>query len=618
MDHVLALMTPCATRASLTLTCLGLVLAAGGMWSPALASQPGAMRVTPAPLAVLPTYTDDRPLELTLVWDNPGGAAGTVDWTQRLWDYVDQQWIESPQRTRFEQGETRLEQVVRVTPARYGVYRYEIDAGEAVDASAVRLNFGYSRAPQPRELPDDWPINLHAHEHDFDGAAMPDGYKRYRVFHHWSRMEPEPGQYDFDAMDAMVHSAAEVGGKVLWVMMLPPAWSLPEEQRQLRGPGRLANLVNDDNREAFRRFLHAFWDRYGPDGTVAPGTVDAIEVWNETNVEAWTHDWSDPEQLVRDYANMTQDIYEVTREKAPDATIVGLSMSSGQHYQRMEQLMDGVARNGKGTLQMLDVISSHTYSEMTDTGERDVVAGQFHGFNARAEQRIGRTLPYWNTEAGVGKLFDDDDHQRIFTQDEVQAHYESIGIDEDAPHRLVTGRWRRVSEKRAGAVWIRGILRNLEAGVESFFAYRLEAGDYSLMRGDRPTLDYLAIGELAYNLQHDWRNVRRVDDVAELVVEPTDRPVVVWEIPVEEGRLLLTYLEPTEQAQNQFLHVHDIDAMPTRLALHELGVGEGRVELRDMYGRPLEEREVDGELTLTLDYHPVYVRVKPDSALPRP
>ena len=58
----------------------------------------------------------------------------------------------------------------------------------------------------------------------------------------------------------------------------------------------------------------------------------------------------------------------MTRTMAPEAKIVGMSMSSGQHYGRM-QSADGVARNGRGTLEMLDAISSHTYSEMADAGD---------------------------------------------------------------------------------------------------------------------------------------------------------------------------------------------------------------------------------------------------------
>jgi hypothetical protein len=164
-------------------------------------------------------------------------------------------------------------------------------------------------------------------------------------------MEPKQGEYDWSAMDKMVRTVAEKGGKVLWVMQCTPSWSLPKTERSPISwdPRTLANMVNARNRDAYRRFLTAFWDRYGSKGAVCPGVVGAIECWNETNVDGWTYDWSNPKQMGEDYANFVQDTVEITRAKAPKAKVIGLSMSSGQHYEQMETLMDGKARNGKTT-----------------------------------------------------------------------------------------------------------------------------------------------------------------------------------------------------------------------------------------------------------------------------
>ena len=205
-------------------------------------------------------------------------------WEERLWDYVDETWVTTPAH-RGNSKALGARQVVRVTPPQPGVPLRGIDGGRRYRCVGVEFNFAHTRAPKADSLPDDWPINHHVHWGDHRGAVLADGSKWYRIFHHWANMEPLPGAYDFEAMDAMVRNVRAAGGKVLWVMMIPPDWSLPESERKSNGKGRLANMVNDRNREAFRRFLAGFWERYGAKGSVVPNGVSAIEAWNETNVE---------------------------------------------------------------------------------------------------------------------------------------------------------------------------------------------------------------------------------------------------------------------------------------------------------------------------------------------
>ncbi len=582
----------------------------------AMAAKP-EINLTHAGIRGVPTYTPKHPLKFTLSWENPSKQRRTIQWTQKLWDYLSEDWVTELRTTELPAGITNYKETITVTPPQPGVYRFTVSPIKGVSVSSVKFDFGYSRAPWPDELPDDWPICFHVHPDELGYGVMPDGFKRYRVFRHWSRIETEPGKYKWSKMDKVVQQVHDLGGKVLWVVQGPPVWSLPKEDRKpiSHDKNSLANMVNNKNRLAFRRFLNAFWDRYGPNGTVYPGTIDAIEVWNETNVETWTYDWSKPKQMGRDYANLVQDIYEITRAKAPHAKIIGLSMSSGQHYERMKYLMDGVARNGKSTLQMIDALSSHTYAEMLQIGPGNNMAGQFLPMWKLAEKRGAHGLPMWNTEAGTGKIkWDGSPH--IMTQAEVQAYYEKQGIiNPKAPQKLINGKWRQCSEQRAAAIYVRGILQNIELKASNIFLYRLRAGKYSFVWANgRPTLDYLAVAELAYRMKHGWKQLKRIDSVRGLVPDKREQLVRVWQMPTPEGRLLIAYLDPKEKKSYQLGHARDIKPMEFVFNLKALKLNpvDFGVETFDMFGRNVRKLRVgvDGKVTISLDINPRYIKLR--------
>jgi hypothetical protein len=335
----------------------------------AMGTTDAMLTVTSSPLPEVPTFTAQHPLTVTLSWSNPTQQAQTVVWKQQLWDYLSEKTL-TTQRTTKLPAAASYQQTILVTPPQPGDYRFSILPPDGVDATKVRFDFGYSHAPWPRNLPDDWPIGWHM-AGDYPSAIMPDGAKWFRIFAGWNGFEPKPGVYDWSVMDKIVRAVAEKGGKIIWVDMCAPSWSLPESERKVISwePTTAINMVNARNREAFRSFLSTFWDRYGEQGTVCPGTIGAVECWNETNVEYWTYDWGNVKQMGEDYANFVQDIWDMTQVKAPHVKIIGLSMSSGQHYERMQTLMDGTARNGRTTLAMLNAYSAHTYSEMMRTPE---------------------------------------------------------------------------------------------------------------------------------------------------------------------------------------------------------------------------------------------------------
>jgi hypothetical protein len=595
--------------------CCGIFALLVGVASTGTLAADTLISVTCAPLSPVPTYTREHPLQVTFTWSNPTGRARTMVWQQQLWDYLSETTLTATHTTNLPNA-VSYQETITITPEQPGVYRFSIQPSDGIDATSVHCNFGYSRAPWPHDLPDDWPIAMHTIRDEIDGGILPDGYKWYRIFHTWGYMEPKQGEYDWSAMDKMVRTVAEKGGKVLWVMQCTPRWSLPEaEGDPIRWePRTLANMVNVRNRDAYRRFLTAFWERYGARGTVCPGVVDAIECWNETNVSDWTYDWSQPKQMGEDYANFVQDTWEITRANAPAVKIVGLSMSSGQQYHAMETLMDGKARNGKTTPAMLDAFSAHTYCEMAQVPEQggNNMANQFLPLWDRLRARGYGTLAAWNTEAGVGTVSWTGDHH-ITTQAEIQTRDAATGIDPDHPHMLKNGVWRDVSENRAAAIMVRAVLQNIDYGVSNIFLYRLRAGDNSFMYRDRPTLNYLAIAELAYRLQPGWRQVRKIDNLSGLVVDQQGQLLHLWHLPSVKGELLLAYLDPQATKNYALIWSPDIQPIAFTFNLKALGIKSvgTSIETRDLYGRNAQQYPVtrDGQCTLPVGSDPVYIQL---------
>lgn len=101
-----------------------------------------------------------------------------------------------------------------------------------------------------------------------------------RIPFNWAQLEPEPGRYEFAALDAEVLAAAREGIRVLPFVGSTPAWISVNPNRPPLGSARA--------RRAWASFLRVLVARYGPGGALWRGEAGAMpirrwQIWNEPN-----------------------------------------------------------------------------------------------------------------------------------------------------------------------------------------------------------------------------------------------------------------------------------------------------------------------------------------------
>jgi hypothetical protein len=195
----------------------------------------------------------------------------------------------------------------------------------------------------------------------------------------WSRVEREPGEYDFSVYDDYVGKAAAAG-----VSVLPILARLPTPHAQAI------------DRAAYARFVAAAVGRYGPAGSFWSAHPDvpflpvhAWQIWNEPNIRNW---WPGRVNAAA-YVALLRAGARAVRSVDPGAEVVaaGLPNSKNLGVPFLRYLDDMYRAGAKG---LFDTLAIHPYS-------RDV-----QGLLALAEQaravmnRWGDRSRLWITEFG--------------------------------------------------------------------------------------------------------------------------------------------------------------------------------------------------------------------------
>lgn len=119
----------------------------------------------------------------------------------------------------------------------------------------------------------------------------------------WALVEPEPGVYDWAAIDAIVQGAVAQGIEPLPFVWATPEWLNPRKaEPPLDGAGQ---------RRAWQGFLTALAGRYG-------SAIDRWQLWNEPNFKLYWKPKPDP----RDYARLVRLSASALRASDPGAEIL--------------------------------------------------------------------------------------------------------------------------------------------------------------------------------------------------------------------------------------------------------------------------------------------------------
>lgn len=127
----------------------------------------------------------------------------------------------------------------------------------------------------------------------------------------WELIEPEKGQFDWAMLDMVMPSKNQFGLNVMMSIVTAPDWA--------REPG--ANLEKHGppaNNADYVNFVTAILNRY-------PGQVQAIEVWNEQNID---REWSSAKGLkAENYVALLRDTYTAVKAIDPGIIIISGALS---------------------------------------------------------------------------------------------------------------------------------------------------------------------------------------------------------------------------------------------------------------------------------------------------
>ncbi len=127
----------------------------------------------------------------------------------------------------------------------------------------------------------------------------------------WEDVEPERGVYDWSKLDLAMPSAGRFGLNVMMSIVTAPEWSRePGVDTTKHGPPA--------NTQDFVNFIVALLERY-------PGQVQAIEVWNEQNLD---REWTSIEGLsAANYIEMLRQVYLAVKEVDPGIIVISGALS---------------------------------------------------------------------------------------------------------------------------------------------------------------------------------------------------------------------------------------------------------------------------------------------------
>jgi hypothetical protein len=187
---------------------------------------------------------------------------------------------------------------------------------------------------------------------DFDAMRRANvGTLRFPI--NWRQLEPEPGEYDWSQVDAVVGGATGAGIELLPFTYGVPAWLSADPRSPLDTKAELA---------AWATLHSALARRYGPGGSYWAGARDPepIRQWQPGNEPNLRYYWGG-KPSARKYARLLAVAARATRAEDPRARIVLAGLAPGRGELPWEYLRD--LYRVRGIEKHFDAVAFHPYAK---------------------------------------------------------------------------------------------------------------------------------------------------------------------------------------------------------------------------------------------------------------
>jgi len=148
------------------------------------------------------------------------------------------------------------------------------------------------------------------------GIASAANFHWQKTLFQWRSIEGiAKGTYDWSEADRVVKASKLAGIKIIARIDFQPTWARKDGARN--GP--------PDNYQDYADFISVFAKRFGPGSDI--GTVDAIEIWNEVNIDREWGGATINQQQARDYVQLLTLAYRAAKTANANITVVTAGLS---------------------------------------------------------------------------------------------------------------------------------------------------------------------------------------------------------------------------------------------------------------------------------------------------
>ncbi len=202
------------------------------------------------------------------------------------------------------------------------------------------------------------------------GIASGANFHWQKTLFQWRAIEGAcKGCFDWTESDRIVKASKQAGVRIIARIDFQPSWA--RKDGAFNGP--------PDNYQDYADFLSVFANRYRQ-GSPA-GTVDAIEIWNEVNIEREWGDQAINQQQAADYVKMLTLAYRAAKTANPTITVITAGLSptgvtdghAADDVTYLQWLFDAGLKGGVN----YDVLGAHGN---TQAPEVDAAFGSLPGF----------------------------------------------------------------------------------------------------------------------------------------------------------------------------------------------------------------------------------------------